>query len=78
MAEQQIYGDRYFDPNDPKNQLPPKKKTEGEKLRESGEYLQDPDNPHENPALNPDVTVEEATKNFGIRYGFYQQETREE
>ena len=28
--------------------------------------------------INPNVTIEEATKNFGIRYGFYQQETKEE
>jgi len=39
MPDQQIYGDKYFDPNDPKNQLPPKKKTEGEKLEESGDYI---------------------------------------
>jgi hypothetical protein len=27
---------------------------------------------------DPDITVEEATKNFGVRYGFYQQEINED
>ena len=39
MPDQQIYGDRYFDPDDPKNQLPPKKKTKGEQLEEEGDYI---------------------------------------
>ena len=39
MPDQQIYGDRYFDPDDPKNQLPPKKKTKGQQLEEEGDYI---------------------------------------